>query len=75
MEAGSSSKSYVLGCCKALSIPNTVTFVTHQTDKANSIDQDQNDDITYFEEFPIAMLGLDSKTAGSPFLKKLSSLW
>jgi hypothetical protein len=58
---GASSKSFMLDCTVKCSIDKTVQTVTHQTAKANAIDDDQNDTVTLFHELPPTLLGLDVK--------------
>ena len=71
--SGSSSKSYILNCTSKMSIPDTIQITTHETSKANAIDEDQNDIITFFHEMPLSMLGFDGNGAqpgtGDPTLK------
>lgn len=69
---GSTSKSYILDCVDKLSIPGTVNVVTHETAKANAVDDNQNDLITFYHEVPLHMLGVDNgkTTQGDPTLKE-----
>ena len=70
--AGSSSKSYILNCVEKLSIPGTVQTVTHITAKADAIDENQNDLITLFHEFPQSLMGFDQQqtATGDPMFKE-----
>lgn len=70
--AGSSSKSYILNCVDKLSIPGTVQTVTHITAKADAIDDNQNDIITLFHEFPQSLMGFDQQqtATGDPMFKE-----
>jgi hypothetical protein len=69
---GSTSKSYILDCVDKLSIPGTINVVTHETAKANSVDDNQNDLITFYHEVPLHMLGVEGgkQTQGDPTLKE-----
>ena len=76
--AGASSKSFVLEVIEKLSIPDTTINITHQTSKADTIEDDQNDMINIYHEMPPSILGIDPKYSGSdtgdPLMKeKLTS--
>ena len=54
-----------------LSIPGTVQTVTHITAKADAIDENQNDIITFFHEMPKDLIGVEEKgETGNPMFKE-----
>lgn len=75
--SGSSSKSFILECIESTSIPKTVQTITHITAKADAIDGNQNDIITFFHEMPMSLIGMDknmsSQTGDPTFKERLTS--
>lgn len=64
--AGQSGKSFILELIQnKLSIPDTVTKVTHVTAKADTVEHDLNDHISMYHEIPASLLGMDSGKSGS----------
>ena len=75
---GATSKSFCFECLEAMSIPETILTITHQTAKADAIDDNQNDQISIYHEMPPALMGIDPKfgstDTGDPLFKeKLTS--
>jgi hypothetical protein len=75
--SGSSSKSFILECIEIMSIPKTIQTITHITSKADAIDGNQNDLVTFFHEMPMALIGMDknmsSQTGDPTFKERLTS--
>lgn len=59
--SGATGKSFVFDTLQSLLIEDTVTKVSHQTDKAMTVDSDRNDHITIYHECPPAFLGVGTK--------------
>ena len=72
---GASGKSHLLDLIREIFIPDTVTKVSHATEKASTVDEDNNDHITLYHEAPPQFLGQGSKNAdqqtGSHILKDM----
>jgi len=54
---GATGKSHMLDELRDLLVPGTVTKVSHQTDKAATVDSDNNDHISEYHETPPGFLG------------------
>lgn len=60
---GATGKSHLLDTLRRLFVTDTVSTVSHITEKAMAVDTDNNDHVTTFHEMPPSLMGLD-KTAG-----------
>lgn len=72
--AGATGKSHLLEMLeKVLFIPDSVTKVSHLTDKAMTVDTDSNDAILTFHEMPPVLMGTDKNSGdtGSGLIKDL----
>lgn len=70
---GAAGKSFLLDTLTALLIPGTVTKISHATDKAATIDTDNNDFIACYHELPPNLLGQDKSglETGSSIIKDM----
>lgn len=59
--SGATGKSFIFDTLQDLLIPDTVTKVSHQTEKAMTVDTDRNDHITIYHECPPTFLGAGTK--------------
>lgn len=74
---GGVSKSFIMLLLKEMCIPKTTLFVTHVTEHAACIEDDDNYKIECMEEIPMARLGIEKGQGaqGDPkFKNKLTSL-
>lgn len=72
---GATGKSHILDTISDILIPGTTGTVTHQTEKAVSVDTDNNDHISLYHEAPPGFLGAQDKhsdlNTGSSILKDM----
>lgn len=59
---GASSKSFIMNLLEKLSIMDTISSITHETSKSRAGDEDQLDEVSLYDEYPIRITGHDKNS-------------
>lgn len=54
---GASSKSYIMTLLELLAMPGAISSITHETSKSRAGDEDQLDEVSLYDEYPIRITG------------------